>query len=171
MWLPHLPHEVSRSERSTFTSRDWHEPPLKSMSLTSWFLITHRCYADRRYVCSWNIIKYHYRYSGTTPNSCQLFQYSHHFGYIACCCICFVIILLFMSEIYCPILTVSSTMPSVFHILRWPSLVCDSSASSSALALSPSLPSSMSTSLVHRSSLASLVEACHRRLMVGKPSC
>jgi len=50
---------------------------------------------------------------------CHLLQYSLHFGYIACRCICFPIIVLYMSEIYCPIFTLSSTIPSVLHILGW----------------------------------------------------
>jgi len=50
---------------------------------------------------------------------CHLFQYSLRFGYIASHCICFTIIVFYMSEIYCPIFTLSSTMHSVFHILRW----------------------------------------------------
>jgi len=50
---------------------------------------------------------------------CHLLQYSLRFGYMACCCICFAIIVFYRFEIYCPIFTVSSTMPSVLHILRW----------------------------------------------------
>ena len=50
---------------------------------------------------------------------CHLLQYSLRFGYIACCCICFAIIVFSMSEIYRPIFTLSNTMPSVLHILRW----------------------------------------------------
>jgi len=50
---------------------------------------------------------------------CHLLQYSLRFGYIASRCICFAIIVFYMSEIYCPIFTLSSTMPSVLHILRW----------------------------------------------------
>jgi len=49
---------------------------------------------------------------------CQLLQYSLRFGYIACRCICFAIIVIYKWEIHCPILTLSSTMPSVRHILR-----------------------------------------------------
>ena len=49
---------------------------------------------------------------------CHLLQYSLRFGYITCRCICFTIIICYRSEIYCPILTHSSTMPSVLHILR-----------------------------------------------------
>jgi len=48
---------------------------------------------------------------------CPLLQYSHRIRYIACHCICFAIIVIYMSEIYCPILTLSSTMPSVLNIL------------------------------------------------------
>jgi len=49
---------------------------------------------------------------------CHLLQYSLRFGYIACRCICFAIIVFYRAEIYCPIFTLSSTMPSVLHILR-----------------------------------------------------
>ena len=49
---------------------------------------------------------------------CHLFQYSLRFRYIACRCICFAIIVFYRSPIYCPIFTLSSTMPSVLHILR-----------------------------------------------------
>jgi len=49
---------------------------------------------------------------------CHLLQYSLRFGYIACHCIRFAIIVLYRSEIYCPLFTLSSTMPSVLHILR-----------------------------------------------------
>jgi hypothetical protein len=50
---------------------------------------------------------------------CHLLQYSLHLGYIACLCICFTFIVFDTSEIYCPIFTPSSTMPSLLHILRW----------------------------------------------------
>ena len=50
---------------------------------------------------------------------CHLLQYSLCFGYFACCCICFSIIIFYMSEIYCPIFILSSTMPSVLHIMHW----------------------------------------------------
>jgi len=50
---------------------------------------------------------------------CQLLHYSLHFGYIACRCICFAIIIFYRSGIYCPTFTLCSTMPSVLHILRW----------------------------------------------------
>ena len=50
---------------------------------------------------------------------CYLSQYGLRFGYIACRCICFAIIVFYKSEIYCPIFTLSSTMPSVLHILHW----------------------------------------------------
>jgi len=50
---------------------------------------------------------------------CHLLQYRLHFGYMACRCICFAIIVFYRSEIYCPICTLCSTMPSVLHILRW----------------------------------------------------
>jgi len=49
---------------------------------------------------------------------CHLLQYSLRFGYIACHCICFAIIIFYWSEIYCPSFTLSSTMPTVLHILR-----------------------------------------------------
>jgi len=49
---------------------------------------------------------------------CHLLQYSLGFGYIACRCICFAIIVFYRSEICCPIFTLSSDMPSVLHILR-----------------------------------------------------
>jgi len=48
----------------------------------------------------------------------HVLQYSLHFRYIACRCICFAIIVFFRSEIYCPIFTLSTTMPSVLHILH-----------------------------------------------------
>jgi len=53
---------------------------------------------------------------------CHLLQYTLRFGYIACRCICFNIIIFYRSEIYCPIFTLSSTMPSVLHILGWSSI-------------------------------------------------
>jgi len=49
---------------------------------------------------------------------CHILQYSLRFGYLACRCICFAIIVFYRSEIYSPIVTLSSTMPSVLHILR-----------------------------------------------------
>jgi len=49
----------------------------------------------------------------------HIYQYSLRFEYITCRCISFAIIVFYMSEIYSPILTLSSTMPSVLHILRW----------------------------------------------------
>jgi hypothetical protein len=49
---------------------------------------------------------------------CHLLQYSLRFAYIACHCIGSTIIVFYMSEIYCPIFTLSSTMPSVLTILR-----------------------------------------------------
>ena len=52
---------------------------------------------------------------------CHLLQYSLRFGYIACRCICFPIIVLYMSDIYCPIFTLSSTMPSVDQQKIFPS--------------------------------------------------
>jgi len=49
---------------------------------------------------------------------CHILQYSVRFGYLACRCICFAIIVFYRSEIYSPIFTLSITMPSVLHILR-----------------------------------------------------
>jgi len=49
---------------------------------------------------------------------CYLLQYCHRFGYITCCSICFAIIIFYKFEIYCPFFTLSSTMPSVLHILH-----------------------------------------------------
>jgi hypothetical protein len=49
---------------------------------------------------------------------CHLLQYSLPFGYIACRCIGSTIIVFYMSEIYCPIFTLFSTIPSVLHILH-----------------------------------------------------
>jgi len=43
---------------------------------------------------------------------CQLIQYSLRFGYIACRCICFSIIIFHRSDKHCRIFTLSSTMPS-----------------------------------------------------------
>jgi len=40
-------------------------------------------------------------------------------SYLACWCICYAINVFYMSEIYCPIFTLLSSMPSVLHILRW----------------------------------------------------
>jgi len=50
---------------------------------------------------------------------CHILQYSLRFWYLTCRCICFAIILFYRSEIYSPICTVSSTMPTFLHILRW----------------------------------------------------
>ena len=50
---------------------------------------------------------------------CHLLQCSLRFGSIACGCICFAIIVFYMSEIYCPIITLANTMPSVHQIVRW----------------------------------------------------
>ena len=49
----------------------------------------------------------------------HLLQSSHPFGYITCHCIFFSIIVSYTTEIYCAILTLSTTMISVLHILRW----------------------------------------------------
>jgi len=54
---------------------------------------------------------------------CHILQYSLRFGYLACGCICFAIIVFYWSHIYSPIFTLSSTMPSVLHILHW-SIMC-----------------------------------------------
>jgi hypothetical protein len=48
---------------------------------------------------------------------CHILKYSLRFGYLACCCICFAIIVFYKSEIYSLILTLCSTMTSVLHIL------------------------------------------------------
>jgi hypothetical protein len=48
----------------------------------------------------------------------HLVLYSLCFEYITYLFICFAIIVFYTSEIYCPIFTLSSTMPSVLHILR-----------------------------------------------------
>jgi len=50
---------------------------------------------------------------------CHLWQYSLRLEYITCRCICFAIIVFYRSQIYCLIFTLSSTMPSVLHILCW----------------------------------------------------
>jgi hypothetical protein len=42
---------------------------------------------------------------------CHIMQYSLRFGYLACRCICFAIIVFYRSEIYRPIFSLSSTMP------------------------------------------------------------
>jgi len=59
---------------------------------------------------------------------CHIMQYSLRFGYLAWRCICLAIIVFYVasnvfyrSEIYSSICTLSSTMPSVLHILRWSS--------------------------------------------------
>jgi len=50
---------------------------------------------------------------------CHLLQYSFRFRYIAGGCICFAIIVFYMSEICCAIFPFSSSMHSVLHILSW----------------------------------------------------
>jgi len=50
---------------------------------------------------------------------CHILEYNLCFGYLACCCICFAIIVFYRSEIYTAIFTLSSTMSSVLHILSW----------------------------------------------------
>jgi len=50
---------------------------------------------------------------------CHILQYSLRFGYLACCCICFAIIIFYWSEIYSLIYTLSRAMPSVLHVLHW----------------------------------------------------
>jgi hypothetical protein len=52
-----------------------------------------------------------------TLRSCHLLQYSLRFGYIACRCICFAIIVFYSSEIYYLFLKHSFNIPSVHHIL------------------------------------------------------
>jgi len=49
---------------------------------------------------------------------CHILQYGLGFRYLACRCISFAIIVFYRSEIYRLIFTLSSTMPSVLHILR-----------------------------------------------------
>jgi len=51
---------------------------------------------------------------------CHLLQYNLCWEYIACCCICFAIIEFSRSAIYCRMFALSTTMPSVLHILHWP---------------------------------------------------
>jgi len=50
---------------------------------------------------------------------CHLLQYSLRLRYVACRGIRFAIITFYISEIYSPIFTLSSTMPSGLYILRW----------------------------------------------------
>jgi hypothetical protein len=50
---------------------------------------------------------------------CHLLQYGLHCGSSTCCCICFAIIILYMSEMYCLIFTLFCKLPSVPQILRW----------------------------------------------------
>jgi len=50
---------------------------------------------------------------------CHVLKYSLRLESITCHCICFPIIVFYMSEIYCPIFTLSSTMSWVLHILHW----------------------------------------------------
>jgi len=61
----------------------------------------------------------HSAYICLALRSCHLLQYSLRFGYIDCRCICFASIVFYWSEIYCLIFTLSSTIPSVLHILCW----------------------------------------------------
>jgi hypothetical protein len=49
---------------------------------------------------------------------CHILQYSIPFGYLVCRCIWFAITVFYRSEIYRLIFKLSSTMPSVLHILR-----------------------------------------------------
>ena len=77
------------------------------------------CYTFRR-GCSYAVVGY------TMPCNVYAFlqpsaifqQYSLRFGYVTCRCICFGIIIFYRFEIYCRIFTLSSTMPSVLHILH-----------------------------------------------------
>jgi len=128
---------------------------------------------------------------------CHLLQFSLGFGYIACHCICFAIIIFYRSEIYCPIFTRSSNMPSILPIVRRSMVVLhwlflhihirivgiialipfNIAASQvqphefTCSPLSPSSPPYPSTSLVSRSNIMrSLVARC-RRLVVGIASC
>jgi len=48
----------------------------------------------------------------------HLSQYSLHCGYSTCYCICFANIILYMSEMYCPIFRLCSILPSVLQNLR-----------------------------------------------------
>jgi len=50
---------------------------------------------------------------------CQILQYSLRFGYIACCCICFAIIVFYRSEIYSLIFTLSSNRKLFLYIVCW----------------------------------------------------
>lgn len=50
--------------------------------------------------------------------SCHIIRYSLRFGYIASHCIRFSIIVFYRSEVYCPILSLSSTMPRVLERLH-----------------------------------------------------
>ena len=50
---------------------------------------------------------------------CHLLQCSLRFGCIIYHCICFAIIVFYWSEMYCLIFPLSSTMPSVLHMLHW----------------------------------------------------
>ena len=88
-----------------------------------------------------------------TLRFCHMLQYSIRFRYIACRCICFAIIIFYMSEIYSPLFTLFSPIPSVLHICVDPSSGCNAYSSSSASASSPPSPLNPSTSLVPRSHL------------------
>jgi hypothetical protein len=48
---------------------------------------------------------------------CHILQYSLRIGYIACRFICFAIIVFYLYDMWSPIFTLSSTMPSVVCIL------------------------------------------------------
>jgi len=54
---------------------------------------------------------------------CHLIPYSQCFRYISWAWICFAIVLFYQSQIYCSIFALSSTVPSVFHIVCW-SIIC-----------------------------------------------
>jgi hypothetical protein len=77
---------------------------------------------------------------------CHLLEYSIRFGYITCHWICFPIIVFYRSGIYSPLFTLSSTMPSILHIVHDPSLGCDAHSSISASTLLPSLYSQLGRS-------------------------
>jgi len=97
-------------------------------------------------------------------------QNSLGFGYIAFWRIYFAIIELYASEKYRPIFTLSSTMPSVLHILRWSIIGFRCFFLSFPSTSSPSSPSYPLTLLIARSKVSSSVEARCRWLAVGMAS-
>jgi len=52
----------------------------------------------------------HFSHIYLAVSCCHLSQCSLRFGHIACSCICFAIIVVYRSKIYCPIFTLSSTL-------------------------------------------------------------